>query len=354
MGGDGERVTEATGGREAPRAESPAGGREAATGVPAMGRGSAVESPTAEAPAAARDTAVVDWARVAHAVYQVRQHYRYTYTGPITDLRQQLIMIPPLHHGDQHLIGRDLDVRGTSGACAVRWDTDRFGNRVCRVQAQRVEHAVDFEAAYCVERWAHDPAPVVPVRLADPRLWRAYSQPTGLTAPDDRLRAAAAAIAALTERPRERAEQAHDWAAGAITYQFGVTGVQTPAAMALALGRGVCQDYAHILLAVLRLLGIPGRYVSGHLLGEGAPHAWVEALFEDAFAPGGVAVVAYDPTHRRRAGLNYITVAVGRDYSDVTPTSGYFSGAAKGTLSASKQAHAIEIEYAAGADEGAA
>jgi transglutaminase-like putative cysteine protease len=297
----------------------------------------------------------IDWPRVARAVYQVRQHYRYTYTGPVTDLRQQLIMIPPLHHRDQHLRGRSLDVRGTSGEHSVRWDTDRFGNRLCRVHAERVENAVDFEVEYCVERYAHDPAPVVPVRLADSRLLRLYCQPTGLTAPDDRLRAAASAIAGLSDDARERAELAHDWAAGAITYQFGITGVQTPAAMALALGRGVCQDYAHILLAVLRLLQIPARYVSGHLLGEGAPHAWVEALFDDAFAPGGLDVVPYDPTHRRRAGLNYITVAVGRDFSDVTPTSGYFTGTARGQLSASKHADILECEYAdAGAGEGVA
>src|SRR3954454_16369010 len=106
MGRDGEGVTEATGGREAPRGESPASGREPAPGLPAVEHEAAVEAPAAGSPTGGETTAV-DWARVAHAVYQVRQHYRYTYTGPITDLRQQLIMIPPLHHGDQHLIGRD-------------------------------------------------------------------------------------------------------------------------------------------------------------------------------------------------------------------------------------------------------
>jgi len=298
----------------------------------------------------------VDWRRVARAVYRVRQHYRYTYTGPVHDLKQQLIVIPPLHHSDQHLLGRDLRVRGTGGKHTLRWDTDRFGNRVCRVYADRVEHAVDFEALFDVERLTHDPAPVISRRLADPRLLAAYRQPTALTAPDARLQAAADAIASETTDPHGRAERALDWAADAITYEFGITGVRTPAAMALHLGKGVCQDYAHIMLCLLRLLGIPARYVSGHLLGEGVAHAWVEALFDDPLAPGGVAVIAYDPTHHRRAGLNYITVAVGRDYADVTPTSGYFSGAATGRLSASKQADIVEIEYSAtsAVDEGAA
>jgi len=141
------------------------------------------------------------------------------------------------------------------------------------------------------------------------------------------------------------AERVHEWAAQAITYQIGVTGVQTPAAMALHLGKGVCQDYAHMMLTVLRLVGIPARYVSGHLLGEGAPHAWVEALVEDANDLGVPEVIAFDPTHHRRAGLNYITVAVGRDYADVAPTSGTFIGPASGRLSASKQAEIVEVVY---------
>jgi len=103
-----------------------------------------------------------------------------------------------------------------------------------------------------------------------------------------------------------------------------------------------------MMLSVLRLLGVPARYVSGHLLGEGAPHAWVEALVGDANELGVPAVpevIAFDPTHHRRAGLNYITVAVGRDYADVAPTSGTFVGPAAGRLSASKQAEIVEIVY---------
>ena len=135
--------------------------------------------------------------------------------------------------------------------------------------------------------------------------------------------------------PRQRAELARTSGPPARSpTSIGVTGVQTPAAMALHLGKGVCQDYAHILLAVLRLLGIPARYVSGHLLGEGAPHAWVEALVEDASALG---VPRSSPTIRPTVAArasNYITVAVGRDYADVAPTSGTFSGPATGRLSA--------------------
>ena len=132
------------------------------------------------------------------------------------------------------------------------------------------------------------------------------------------------------------------WAARAITYQFGATGVQTPAAMALHLGRGVCQDYAHLAISMLRELGVPVRYVSGHLLGEGAPHAWIEALLPDPDAPGSLRVVAYDPTHQVSPGLNYITVAVGRDFADVSPTSGTFQGVT-GHFTALKNAWIVEL-----------
>ena len=64
-------------------------------------------------------------------------------------------------------------------------------------------------------------------------------------------------------------------------YEWGVTGVETTAAEAWAAVRGVCQDYAHCMVAISRLCGLPARYVSGHLLGDGGTHAWVEVLVQD-------------------------------------------------------------------------
>jgi transglutaminase-like putative cysteine protease len=112
--------------------------------------------------------------------------------------------------------------------------------------------------------------------------------------------------------------------------------------MALHLGTGVCQDYAHILLAVLRLLNVPARYVSGHLIGEGAPHAWVETFVD--CGDGTVETIGFDPTHSRRTRMDYLTVAVGRDYADVSPTSGTYSGPALGRLAATKSAEVVELD----------
>jgi transglutaminase-like putative cysteine protease len=250
----------------------------------------------------------------------VRQSYQYAYPVPVTDVRQRLIMVPPDLYGDQRLVGHRLDVVGAEGG-DVRWETDRFGNRVCRVTAARVPSTVSFAVEFEVARGA---APSAPALIGSPS---AYLGATALTAPDDRLRDVARRLMGPTDPVRSVGE----WAAGALRYEVGVTGVQTPAAMALALGRGVCQDYAHLAIAVLRIVGIPARYVSGHLLGEGAPHAWFEAVVDGA-------VVAYDPTHRRPPDLDYITVAVGRDYADVAPTSGTFTGYAAGRFTAHKDA----------------
>jgi transglutaminase-like putative cysteine protease len=286
---------------------------------------------------------VTDWARVTRAIYSVRQHYRYTYNGPVWDVKQRLIMIPPRQDGDQQVLAHDLAIRGYAGEAEVTWIGDAFGNRVANVSVPRVPHAVDFEATFQVERDAtlsstRRPAPW----KLDGRLSR-YLQPTALTAPNEVLRNAAQEIFRASDDPRERAERAHNWASGSITYQYGVTGYTTPAAMALHFEKGVCQDFAHILLALLRLLTIPCRYVSGHMLGEGAPHAWVEALIADVATPSEVEVIAYDPTHHRRTRMDYITVATGRDFADVTPTSGTYGGPALGKLASTKQAEIVEL-----------
>lgn len=279
---------------------------------------------------------------VEHAIFRVRQHYRYTYSGPVWDLHQRLVMIPRDRHSDQVLLQYDLAVRGTEGDHRTTWERDQFGNRIAHVIANRVPQAVDFEVNFRLERDRTVPIANPPWRSDAERL--EYLRPTALTAPDKRLIDAALGIAQASADARERAERASAWTATSIAYQFGITGYSTPAAMALHLGKGVCQDYAHILLALLRLLDVPARYVSGHLIGEGAPHAWVEAFIEHD--PGDIEVIGYDPTHARQVRLDYLTVAVGRDFADVSPTSGRYGGPALGKLAASKQAEIVEVRYA--------
>jgi transglutaminase-like putative cysteine protease len=113
---------------------------------------------------------------------------------------------------------------------------------------------------------------------------------------------------------------------GSIGYEWGVTGVRTTAAEALSGGRGVCQDFAHIMLAACRVAGLAARYVSGHLTGEGGSHAWVEVLQPHPSLRGACIAEGWDPTHNRRTDAGYLVVATGRDYSDAAPLSGTYDG----------------------------
>jgi transglutaminase-like putative cysteine protease len=101
--------------------------------------------------------------------------------------------------------------------------------------------------------------------------------------------------------------------------------------VALAGKRGVCQDFAHVMLAICRASGIPARYISGFIPGEGYMHAWVEALVTDE-STGAAHWMGCDPTHNRRADRQYLAVALGRDYTDISPVTGTFFGSAPGRL----------------------
>jgi len=113
---------------------------------------------------------------------------------------------------------------------------------------------------------------------------------------------------------------------GNLVYEKGATDVTTTADKALSLGRGVCQDFSHIMLAACRMQNIPARYVSGYLYNNGhtaASHAWVDVLIP------GYGWASLDPTHDTQQTAQYVRVAVGRDYADVPPTRGIFKGNAK-------------------------
>lgn len=118
---------------------------------------------------------------------------------------------------------------------------------------------------------------------------------------------------------RSRAESLSEAVFSLMNYQSGITGVNTTAEEALSLGSGVCQDYAHILLSLLRTDGIPCRYVSGLAFECGQTHAWVEIN-------DGSRWIGIDPTHNRYIGGGYIKLCHGRDYSDCPIERGIYIG----------------------------
>ncbi len=285
------------------------------------------------------DHNAMDWSRIRRSVYEVQQRFRYEYAGPIAELRQRLVVMPRPVHGNQRLLHHRLEVSEPRVRRRIR--ADRFGNVVVQISIPKVEEAVDFDVSLIVERSTGQGPHLEP---ATRQALQVYLLPSALTRPDAALRAAAAELALRGKKGAELAIAASGWVHRRMNYGLDRTGVHTTAGEALAEGHGVCQDYAHVMLALCRLLGLPARYVSGHLVGEGGTHAWVEVLLP---APGEgepVKILALDPTHDRAADLRYLTVAVGRDYHDVAPVSGTYRAPHPGSLSASRRVGVTQVE----------
>jgi len=272
----------------------------------------------------------VDLDAAEHVTYVLRQTFRYDYDGPATDLRHRLVVVPRLVHGN--LRRRVSDVRVSAPEADVRRHRDRHGNPVIDVHLEVVPPSVEFSVqAVLVRSGGYEHAEVGPDACGAP----AHLRATPLTAPDGALLDLAAELRRESRDDLEFGERCCSLVQGLIAYEDGITTTATPAAEALRLGRGVCQDHAHVMIAICRAAGVPARYVSGHLLGEGGTHAWVEVLVADD--RGGARAVAFDPCNGCRAGLRHVTIAVGRDYADVAPTSGRFMGVTSGALRVHKR-----------------
>jgi transglutaminase-like putative cysteine protease len=156
-----------------------------------------------------------------------------------------------------------------------------------------------------------------------------FAVATPLTAADEPVREFAA-------RSLRKAGRAADFLAlaesicAAVTYESGITGVTSTAAHALELGRGVCQDHAHLFIACCRAAGVPARYVSGYVdpghSDQAASHAWAEVWIESEGWAG------IDVTHRELASESHCRLAIGRDYLSAAPVRGVRTGGGEESL----------------------
>jgi transglutaminase-like putative cysteine protease len=286
---------------------------------------------------------------------QHQTYYRYAspvalahhvaYLQPLHDKHQQLqsfeMHIEPAathRHDSRDMLGNavrsfslaraheELSVRATSrvqlrprfaaldASASPPWDA--LAQSLRYVAGARFEPAVEFVM----------PSPFVP-RLAELRGYAAASFAPG--------RPAAAAALHLMQRLHS------DW-----TYESRSTEVDTPLAQVFAQRRGVCQDFAHLMIGALRLFGLPARYVSGYLLtqapedgalmlGADASHAWVQLWCPSTPGvpgPSGESWLDLDPTNNTVPGSGHVRLAVGRDFGDVTPLRGVIRGGGRHTL----------------------
>ena len=253
-------------------------------------------------------------------------HSAYRYDAPVRMLNMELHVVP-LSDDSQQLLSYTLEV-DPSGALNVHLHADPFGNSVQRVDllgpVDRVAIALRAEVLTSDEL-SHQPA-LTP-------LLRSLAVAQTPRAPFSAGVIALAAELGDTSNPIAYAGRLQAAIADHYEYVVGHSEVSDTAEHLLESGRGVCQDFVHLMLAALRSRNIPALYVGGFLAPEegasvsDAGHAWVRVFADGAW-------FGFDPANRRAEDEHYIVTALGRDYDDVAPVRGSYRGIAEESWSA--------------------
>ncbi len=251
------------------------------------------------------------------------------YPAPACRSRNELRLQPRSGAG-QSLVSFDLEIQPPAEVFA---DVDYFGNQVWLASIEADHRELTITASSVVEVAAQaDVRGVVPwdpVHLAlDPV--REFTLPSPRV---PRLAELAALMGELELPPDPAAAllAANRYLRVALHYEPGATGVTTALEEVLLRRTGVCQDFAHVMLAIARELGWPARYVSGNLAPEigsasGESHAWIEVALPDS------SWIGLDPTHAEVVKDRHVAVAVGRDYDDAAPIRGSFQSSLPGEV----------------------
>ena len=282
--------------------------------------------------------------------YSVRHITKFRYSAPITESIME-VRIQPRSEGVQHCLDFRLQTSPVANIYSYRGEN---GNRVHHFDVPNRHTHLTITAEALVETLPPPDLPealepsaweVLDAQTADDDYWESL-HPSHFTQPSALLAELSAEL--HIQRRADPLTVVKDINAAiyaSFAYSKEATRVHSPIDDALRVRRGVCQDFAHIMIALVRSLGIPCRYVSGYLFhqgeqsdqsNEGATHAWVEALMPE------LGWVGFDPTNNVLAGERHIRVAVGRDYADVPPTHGIFRGKAESELAVSVQVYPVE------------
>ena len=282
--------------------------------------------------------------------YHVRHETSYAYSGDVVH-SHQLLHLTPRESVYQSCVAHDVDIEPSPAYRAA--DSDAFGNTVTRLEFDRPHRRLDVAAEMTVDIKER------PTCSEDSEPWeRARSRFNYAARPpaEGLLEATRYRFESPYVRIKQRFTDYGEscFAAGKpllecadslmhklyedMTYAPGETSIGTPLLEVLKTKRGVCQDFAHLMIACMRARGFPARYVSGYLrttpapgvaplVGADASHAWVAV-----YCPTG-GWVEFDPTNGVKANTNHITLAWGRDFGDVSPLRGVIVGGGHHTLS---------------------
>jgi transglutaminase-like putative cysteine protease len=280
-------------------------------------------------------------------LYDISLQIAYEYEYPADSSRHIVRLTPADLPGKQRQIAGTLNIDPMPAEQSIT--TDFFGNRSVELAYYEAHQGITFVSHARVERIAQ-PEPAGPAltlaQLKDdiqsvknvaawaPHHFVAASLRVSLDAATTAYAAnAARGAATVLDMVAQIGTALHD----DFTYDPKATTVETPMLEAFHLRKGVCQDFTHIMIACLRGLGIPAGYVSGFLRttpppgkkrleGADAMHAWVRA-----WCGAQIGWVEFDPTNANFPGLDYITIARGRDYADVAPIKGVLRSFGKHT-----------------------
>jgi transglutaminase-like putative cysteine protease len=244
----------------------------------------------------------------------------YSYDTPVHYALQQLRLIPRSGHG-QTVLDWNCEIRG--GERQLVFD-DQFINHTELVKVDPGATRIEIISSGTVE--VQDRHGVVGSHSGFTPLWL-FESPTPMTAPGNMIRQLSARLRTELADLDDvgRLHQVSAEIASLVSYETGQTDSTTTAEMALKAGHGVCQDHAHIMIAVARQMGYPARYVSGYLLMDGqvaqdASHAWCEIWTES------LGWVGFDVSNGISPDARYVRVATGRDYNDAAPVLGIRQG----------------------------
>jgi transglutaminase-like putative cysteine protease len=290
-------------------------------------------------------------------LFDIRHQTKYRYDAPIREAVME-IWVQPRQGDGQRLTSFALELDPPAQLFSY---ADFFGNAVYHFDVPQPHTSLTIESMASVET---SPTRELPEALDDgewKRLESAkaggvhfeYLRPHGLASPSPMLGSFMARhglISPMTGDPLSALRVLSTRLYGALEYEAGVTEADSPIDHALSVGRGVCQDFAHVMIAIARAWGVPARYVSGYLftdraLGDrsvgDATHAWV-----DVFLPS-LGWIGIDPTNDVLACERHIVVATGRDYADIPPTRGVYKGDAESELTVGvsvRQASVASVE----------
>lgn len=240
------------------------------------------------------------------------------YSRPVQHSVRRLRVLPTAQRGAQKVLEESwaCDPKPT----ATRETLDAFGNRVLHLYHEELE-AFRFEISVLSERDSMNCTRETNLPITGTG---AFLLPTRLCDTSSVVRKCVEEFRrtdVINANAQQTSERICEWLFRNIEYSTGATTLRTSATEVLESRRGVCQDFAHAMIALCRAAHIPARYISGFNPGEGAMHAWVETLCDGVWH-------SFDPTHGRPTRNDCVVVACGRDFRDVSPLRGRFRGAA--------------------------